>query len=68
MSESSKDDHEQLFGHCNALSDREQIKRRRKNWATHKINYRQRGGVIRAEREADKQLQSGVKEMPIQRN
>ena len=68
LSEPSEDDHEQFFGHCKAHSDREQIKRRRKNWAMHQINYRQRGAVIMAEREADKQLEAGVKETPSQRN
>ena len=68
LSEPSEDDHEQFFGHCKAHSDREQIKRRRKNWATHLLNHRQRGAIIQAEREADKHLEPGQKETSSQRN
>ena len=67
LSEPSEDDHEQFFGHCKAHSDKEQIKRRRKNWLTHQLSYRQRGAVITAEREADK-LRENAKESPAQRN
>ena len=69
LSEPSEDDHEQFFGHCKAHSDREQIKRRRKNWLSHQLNYRQRGAVIQAEREADKLAENqGQKETASQRN
>ena len=54
LSEPSEDDHEQFFGHCKAHSDREQIKRRRKNFFTHQLSYRQKGALIQADREADK--------------
>ena len=67
LSEPSEDDHEQFFGHCKAHSDKELIKRRRKNWLTHQLTYRQRGAVILAEREADKQREN-TKESPAQRN
>ena len=69
LSEPSEDDHEQFFGHCKAHSDREQIKRRRKNWLSHQLSYRSRGAVIQAEREADKLAENtGQKETPSQRN
>ena len=68
LSEPSEDDHEQFFGHCKAHSDREQIKRRKKNWVTHQLSYRQRGAAILAEREADKVSEPGMKETPSQRN
>ena len=68
LSEPSEDDHEQFFGHCKAHSDKEQIRRRRKNWYTHQLNYRQRGALIQAEREADKNVEKGQKETPSQRN
>ena len=67
LTEPSEDDHEQFFGHCKAHSDKELIKRRRKNWLTHQLTYRQRGAVILAEREADKQREN-TKESPAQRN
>merc|ERR1719348_744763 len=45
------------------------IKRRRKNWLSHQLNYRQRGAVIQAEREADKLAENqGQKETASQRN
>ena len=68
LSEPNEDDHELFFGHCKTHSDKEQIRKRKKNWLTHQLSYRQRGAVIEAEREADKNVSPGQKETPSQRN
>ena len=68
LSEPNEDDHELFFGHCRTHSDKEQIRRRKKNWLSHVLNYRQRGAEIQAEREADKHVAPGQKETASQRN
>ena len=67
LSEPSADDHEQFFGHCKAHSDKELIRKRKKNWLTHQLNYRQRAATIAAEREADRGV-AREKETASQRN
>jgi len=67
LSEPSAEDSEQFFGHCKAHSDKELIKKRKKNWLSHQLNYRQRGATIEAERLADGEGREG-KETASQRN
>jgi len=71
LSEPSLEDSEQFFGHCKAHSDKELIKRRKKNWLSHQLNYRQRGATIQADRARDKIAEKEGqkwKESPSQRN
>ena len=65
LSEPSAEDSDQFFGHCKAHSDKELIKKRKANWLSHQLNYRQREATIEAER-----LEEGRegKETPSQRN
>ena len=67
LSEPSAEDSDQFFGHCKAHSDKELIKRRKKNWLSHQLNYRQRGATIEAERIVDLENTKG-KESAGQRN
>jgi len=67
LSEPSAEDSDQFFGHCKAHSDKELIKKRKKNWLSHQLNYRQRGATIKAEQEAEGTVING-KETASQRN
>lgn len=67
LSEPSAEDSEQFFGHCKAHSDKELIKKRKKNWLSHQLNYRQRGATIQAERALEGEAKKG-KESASQRN
>jgi len=67
LSEPSAEDSDQFFGHCKAHSDKLLLKKRKKNWLTHQLNYRQRGATIQAERAAEGTAEKG-KESSSQRN
>lgn len=52
LSEPSDSDSEQFFGHCRAHTNKELLKKRKRNFQSHQLNCRARAAAIQAEQEA----------------